>query len=201
MVWRARSWVPFTRGTCEGILKDSFAGSFHNVAEPSPPDQTYWDVPVGAQSAQALRGAQPSALTTRTLGNAENPVATVSADGAVTGTPPAQTQWRDECTEPEAAHVATETHQAVWTCFPVRRKRPRAPRRPRIDVPSLAGRVTSWRGSRDPWRRWGSLAWAAWVGPALLARPGSGLETATRTPAATASCMWRGEPRHPSRRD
>lgn len=57
------------------------------------PRVTYWDLPVGAQSAQAHRGEQLSALTAptvRPLGNAEDAVSAVGADGAVGGAPRAR---------------------------------------------------------------------------------------------------------------
>jgi hypothetical protein len=57
------------------------------------PRITYWDAPVGAQSAQQRRGEQPTALTTPTstpLGKARRPVGAVGAVGAVGGAPRAR---------------------------------------------------------------------------------------------------------------
>jgi hypothetical protein len=61
------------------------------------PRVTYWDLPVGAQLAQPLRGEQPTALTTPTsspLGETGRPVGAAGAVGAVGGAPRARKPTR-----------------------------------------------------------------------------------------------------------
>ena len=70
------------------------------------PRVTFWDAPVGAQSAQERRGEQlttPTTPTSTPLGLADGPVGLVGAVGAVGGVPPARDRTRRTARPPRSA--------------------------------------------------------------------------------------------------